>query len=82
MASNRKIDIEIDKLTRSIENAITGDSFQTEVLKISSSDLKLLKKSDWVFDWQKESRSNNKIVYKLVIRDNPKIIQGLIKPTG
>ncbi len=27
MASNRQIDIEIDKLTRSVENAITGDSF-------------------------------------------------------
>ncbi len=28
MASNRQIDIEIDKLTRSVENAITGDSIK------------------------------------------------------
>lgn len=29
MTSSRRIDIEIDKLTRSIENIITGDSFKT-----------------------------------------------------
>jgi hypothetical protein len=28
---SRHIDIEIDKLTNSIENVITGDSFQTDV---------------------------------------------------
>ncbi|MEP7143230.1 MAG: hypothetical protein ABI707_10190 [Ferruginibacter sp.] len=44
MTSNRQIDIEIDKLTRSIENTITGDSFRTDILPVSAKDLKQLKK--------------------------------------
>jgi hypothetical protein len=78
MTSSRQIDIEIDKLTRSIENIITGDSFKTEVLLLSSKDLKQLKKTDWLFDWKSEARNKNKLIYKLVIIDNPTIIQGLI----
>jgi len=38
------IDIEIDKLTNSIENVITGDSFQTDVSMIAQSDLKSITK--------------------------------------
>ena len=48
MAKHKPVDIEIDKLTRSIENAITGDNFKTEVLKVTSKDIKSLKKSDWL----------------------------------
>ncbi len=35
MTSSKQVGIEIDKLTRSVENAITGDSFKTEVLPIT-----------------------------------------------
>ena len=37
MASNKEnilVDVEIDKLTRSIENAISGDVFDTEVIQL------------------------------------------------
>jgi len=78
MTSSKQIDIEIDKLTRSIENVITGDSFKTEVLLFSAKDLKQLKKTDWLFDWKSESSNKDKLIYKLVIVDNPNIIQGLI----
>jgi hypothetical protein len=78
MIPSRQINIEIDKLTRSIENAITRDSFKTEVLLLSSKDLKQLKKTDWLFDWKSETRTKDKLIYKLVIVDNPNIIQGLI----
>jgi hypothetical protein len=39
---NRKIglDFEVDKLTNSIENVITGDSFPTDITIISAADLK------------------------------------------
>jgi hypothetical protein len=40
------IDIEIDKLTNSIENLITGDSFQTDVSLIDNNDL--CYKKEWV----------------------------------
>lgn len=33
------INIEIDKLTRSIENSVTGDSFPTDITLISTKDL-------------------------------------------
>jgi hypothetical protein len=33
------IDIEIDKLTNSIENAISGDSFETELQELEKNDL-------------------------------------------
>jgi hypothetical protein len=78
MTSSKQIDIEIDKLTRSIENVITGDSFKTEVLLFSAKDLKQLKKTDWLFDWKSESSNKDKSIHKLVIVDNPNIIQGLI----
>jgi len=49
------IDIEIDKLTNSIENVITGDSFQTDVSLINKKDLiSITKKKEWLFNWQSE----------------------------
>lgn len=44
MAKYQPFNIEIDKLTRSIENAISGDSFKTEVLELNLADIKKLKK--------------------------------------
>ena len=42
MEKIRLVDIEIDRLTNSIENKITGDSFDTQVIQLEKSDLKLL----------------------------------------
>lgn len=78
MAQHKRFDIEIDKLTRSIENSITGDKFKTSVLELTPKDIKGLTKSDWIFDWKAEARQNDKTVYKLIIVDNANIIQGLI----
>ena len=41
-------------------------------------DSKLINKTDWQFKWQEQVKLNDRETYKLVIRDNPKIIQGLI----
>lgn len=75
---SKGIDIVIDRLTNSIENAISGDSFKTEVLVLSKDDLKIIKKKDWAFDWRNEFTGSQKQLFKLVIKDNPKIIQGLV----
>nr|WP_288837624.1 hypothetical protein [uncultured Flavobacterium sp.] len=73
------IDIEIDKLTNSIENVVTGDSFSTEISLVSASDLKpVIKKNGWVFDWKFELKQPGREVYKLTIVNNPKVLQGLI----
>ena len=73
------IDIEIDKLTHSIENVVTGDSFPTEILPLSKPDLvHLTKKNGWKFDWKKEYLQPDREVFKLTILWNPTVIHGLI----
>lgn len=78
MVKKTYIEVEIDKLTNSIENVISGDTFDTEVIMLSKSEIKLLIKKDWLFDWQKENMQKDRLIYKLVIKENEKIIQGLI----
>jgi hypothetical protein len=72
------LDFEIDKLTNSIENVITGEIFDTEVTKILSRGGKHIKKEEWVFDWHKEIKDPVNEIYKLTTKNNPAIIQGLI----
>jgi hypothetical protein len=73
------LDFEVDKLTRSIENVASGDSFSTEISHLLISDLKqVTKKNGWLFNWRTELRSPEKEVYKLTIEGNPSIVQGLI----
>ena len=73
------LDFLIDKLTNSIENVITGDSFQTEISLVSAVDLKIIsKKNNWFFDWKFEHKQPEREVYKLTIIGNSNIVQGLI----
>ena len=69
----------IDKLTNSIENIVSGDSFATEISLVSINDLKLITKSKgWIFNWRQEFNDPARDIYKLTIVNNPSIIQGLI----
>lgn len=73
------LDFEVDKLTNSIENVITGDKFPTEVSLTIVDDLKnITKKKEWQFDWKFEYRQPEREVYKLSIVNNLQIIQGLL----
>ena len=81
MKTNTEIGLDfiIDKLTNSIENVITGDSFATEISVLTISDLKSVgKKDSWLFNWRDEYKKPVRDVYKLTIVNNPHIIQGLI----
>ena len=72
----------IDKLTNSVINTISGDSFQTEISTLKKSDLKTVtKKNAWNFNWKIEFNDLTKEVYKLTIVNNPTIIQGLLSIT-
>ena len=72
------LDIRIDKLTNSILNTISGDSFPTDVHPVTKADLKnVTKKTGWLFSWATELKFTDRQVFKLTIRDNPNIIQGL-----
>ena len=78
----QNIDIEIDKLTNSIENVITGDRFHTDVSLIDKMDLKTISKNNgWLFNWKNEYKQLDRDVYKLTIAGNLDIIQGLVSIT-
>lgn len=69
--------IYIDHLTNSLRNAITGDTFATELYAVTAKDKPLLKQH-WLFDWLKETKNAEAEVWKLVIVHNPTVIQGLL----
>jgi len=72
-------DIEIDELTNSIRNVISGDSFSTDISRITKTDLKkITQKEGWLFDWKLELKHPERDVYKLTIVNNQLIIQGLL----
>lgn len=72
----------VGKLTNSIQNTISGDSFPTEVSHLTKSDLKQVTKSNgWAFNWKTELEDNTREVYKLTISNNPNIIQGILSFT-
>jgi len=74
-----ELDFEVDKLTNSIENAISGEVFDTIISQITET--KQIKKVDWVFKWQDEIKDKSKAVYKLTTVNNPSIVHGLISLT-
>ena len=46
------INIEIDVLTNSVQDRLTGKIFQTDILEVSLYEITMLE--GWNFDWQKE----------------------------
>ena len=73
------LDFEVNKLTDSIENIVTGDSFATDISPLTIRDLKLVSKNNgWLFNWRIEFKHPERDIYKLTIVNNPTIIQGLI----
>ncbi len=68
----------IDKITNSIEDAITSKSYETVVIPIKPIDLKTMhKKYGWRFDWKAESKNRERQLYKLIVPGD-ETIQGLI----
>ncbi len=75
------LNIEIDELTTSIENVLTGEIFQTDIVKLTSKENHQFKRMEWEFNWSDEFKNENATVYKLTTINNPTIIQGLISFT-
>ena len=81
MGKHKKIglDFEIDQLTNSIVNVISGDNFPTDISILTVDNLKTVtKKNGWQFDWRIEFIDPERDVYKLTIVNNPTVIQGLV----
>ena len=66
----------IDKLTRSIENAQTGESFPTQVRPLTAAEARKLK--GWTFDWAREVATPGRHVFQLNTIDNPHITHGIV----
>lgn len=71
------IDIEIDKLTNSIENVRTGEVFDTVVAQLKRTDRRL-KKKDWRFNWKVEFAQSAREVHALTTVADNSVLQGLI----
>jgi len=78
MDNNEYFDVEIDKLTNSIEKRIDGSVYDTKVIQLSAKDKSIIRKGEWRFDWHKELSNTNRNVYKLVIINDLSAIQGLM----
>lgn len=74
-ARKKEVSVEIDKLTNSIVNVISGEVFETEFKRVAK---KEIKKKDWQFDWNLELKDKNCQVFKMTTTENDDIIQGLI----
>lgn len=72
------INIKIDYLTNSIRNVVSGDTFETKVSLVSINDKKFIKKSSWIFNWHNEIKRTDRKIFKLTIKGNHKVLQGLI----
>ena len=46
------VDVEIDKLTNSIENTASGDVFDTAIIQLFFKDSSGLRKAEWRFNWK------------------------------
>ncbi len=74
----REVSVEIDKLTNSIEDALTGRFHQTEFFRLTLKDIRKVKKKDWLFDWKTEIGFSNRQVFKITIKGEKETIQGLL----
>ena len=76
---NPAIDIEIDALTESVVEISTGKIYKTHVSKATLKFLNTIhKKNGWKFNWKKEEKEKNRLIYKLVLKSNKSILLGLI----
>jgi hypothetical protein len=73
------LEFEVDKLTNSIKNVKSGDTFPTEISLLTRVEVRgLTKKNGWQFNWISELKMPSREVYKLTITNNPNIIQGVV----
>jgi hypothetical protein len=73
------VNLEIDILSESVIEVSTGRIYQTFCIKAEIDVIKKIKKSNkWKFDWDEEFENVNRNIYRLCLRDNQKVILGLI----
>ncbi len=61
------LEVEIDKLTNSIENRTTGEVFDTKIIPLIDDKKKQIKKREWLFDWHEQFLYSDRAIYKLTV---------------
>ncbi len=75
--NRRRLDFIVDKLTNSIENTLTGEKFETEIIRLVKDDTPVLRKLEWEFNWTQELQEPLRKVYALTTKENPLVWHGL-----
>ena len=76
---NQALDIEIDILSESVVEVLTGKIFKTHVSKASIEFMnKIHKKNGWKFNWKKEAKLHNRNIFKLTLKSKRLILLGLL----
>src|SRR5665213_1508065 len=75
---NRRLDFEVDKLTNSIENTLTGENLETVIVRLGRDDLTTLRGLKWAFDWATELEEPHRKVHALMTKENPSFWHGLV----
>lgn len=77
--SATRLDFLVDKLTRSVEHSLNGESYETLVVPAKQSDRRsFFKNKGWLFDWKNEMKRKERTVYKLVLKAYPTHLMGLV----
>ena len=74
----QRLDFEVDRLTNSIQNILTGEVFETEIIQLGMQDKGFLQKLKWSFDWAAELENPRRQVHAVTTKENPLIFQGLV----
>ncbi|HZK75588.1 MAG TPA: hypothetical protein VFD13_01655 [Candidatus Kapabacteria bacterium] len=74
----RRLHFEVDKLTNSIENTLTGELCETEILRLHPEDARFLDRSEWEFNWSSELKDTDREVFALVTKENHSIFHGMM----
>jgi hypothetical protein len=75
---NPYLDIEIDRLTNSIEHSVTGEVHDTLISRVLNTDEAVILPDEWQFNWFIELYLPTRQVFKLTTAKDPMKIQGLI----
>jgi hypothetical protein len=74
----RRLDFKVDKLTNSIENTLTGENVETDIVMLRPKDTAILHKLNWQFDWYKEFLESARKVHALITKGNAAVWHGLV----
>src|SRR5947207_3366993 len=74
----RRLDFEVDELTNSIKDTLTGEVFETDVLLLSEENRVPIRKLKWAFDWGYELSQPGQQVYALTTKVDPSVWHGLV----